>query len=136
MCISGQKETPGRFMTNWANHNEFTSPTSPVVPFYPFLGEGSPTKIDYRKTKTEIGYPFLTSLLEDLVTRYCPLGIPCFTFLHGLGRKELTFGIPPSTHKIPYHFVPCGGEVGCRVGWWLDRPSKKRQRGGGFLSFI
>ena len=35
----------------------------PVVPFYPFLGEGSPTKIDYRKTSTLIP----TSLLEDLV---------------------------------------------------------------------
>ena len=34
----------------------------PVVPFYPFLGEGSPTKIDYRKKVTLI----LTSLLEDL----------------------------------------------------------------------
>ena len=35
----------------------------PVVPFYP-LGEGSPTKIDYRKKGTLIQ----TSLLEDLVT--------------------------------------------------------------------
>ena len=35
----------------------------PVVPFYPFLGEGSPAKIDYRKKGTLI----LTSLLEDLV---------------------------------------------------------------------
>ena len=34
----------------------------PVVPFYPFWGEGSPTKIDYRKKGTLI----LTSL-EDLV---------------------------------------------------------------------
>ena len=34
----------------------------PVVPFYPFLGEGSPTKIDYRKVGTLI----LTSLLEEL----------------------------------------------------------------------
>ena len=30
------------------------------MPFYPFLGEGSPTKIDYRKKGTRI------SLLEDL----------------------------------------------------------------------
>ena len=37
----------------------------PVVPFYPFLGEGSPTRINDRKQ----GYPFLTSLLEDLVGR-------------------------------------------------------------------
>ena len=35
----------------------------PAVPFYPFLGEGSPTKMDYRKKATLI----LTSLLEDLV---------------------------------------------------------------------
>ena len=34
----------------------------PVVPFYPFLGEGSSTKIDYLKKGTLI----LTSLLEDL----------------------------------------------------------------------
>ena len=33
------------------------------MPFYPSLGEGSPTKIDYRKKGTLI----LTSLLEDLV---------------------------------------------------------------------
>ena len=35
----------------------------PAVPFYPFLREGSPTKIDYRTKGTLI----LTSLLEDLV---------------------------------------------------------------------
>ena len=34
----------------------------PPVPFYPFLGEGSPTKIDYRKKDTLI----LTSRLDDL----------------------------------------------------------------------
>ena len=34
----------------------------PAVPFYPFLGEGYPTKIDYIKKGTLI----LTSLLEDL----------------------------------------------------------------------
>ena len=36
----------------------------PVVPFYPFFGEGSPTKIDYRKK----GSLILSSLLEDLAT--------------------------------------------------------------------
>ena len=30
----------------------------PVVPFYPFLGEGSPTKLDYRK---KVGTLILTS---------------------------------------------------------------------------
>ena len=32
------------------------------MPFNPFFGEGSPTKIDYRKKGTLV----LTSLLEDL----------------------------------------------------------------------
>ena len=38
------------------------SPT-PVVPFYPCLGEGSPTKIDYIRK----GALILSSRLEDLV---------------------------------------------------------------------
>ena len=42
----------------------------PVVPFCPFLGEGSPTKIGYR-TK---GTLFVTSLLDDLVM--CPAKPP------------------------------------------------------------
>ena len=33
------------------------------MPFYPFLGQGSPTEIDYREKGTLI----LASLLEDLV---------------------------------------------------------------------
>ena len=38
-------------------------PELPIgVPFYPFRGEGSPIKIDYRKK----GILILTSLLEDL----------------------------------------------------------------------
>ena len=35
----------------------------PSVPFYPFSGEGSPTKIDYRKQKVQVDQS--TSLLED-----------------------------------------------------------------------
>ena len=35
------------------------------MPFFPFLGEGSPTKIDYRKTGTLI-LSSQSSLLEDL----------------------------------------------------------------------
>ena len=46
---------------------------SPVVPFYPFLGEGSRTKIDYRKKGTLI----LSSLLEDLV--YFPFAVASFS---------------------------------------------------------
>ena len=46
-------------------HTVLITPTKlgpPVVPFYPFLGEGSPTKIDYRRK----GILTLSSLLEDL----------------------------------------------------------------------
>ena len=39
---------------------------SPVLPFHPFLGEASPTEIDYRKK----GILILTSLLEDLGSFY------------------------------------------------------------------
>ena len=53
------RDVPGR-------HGENTSAKAgpPVVPFYPFsfLGEGSPTKTDYRRKGTLI----LTSRLEDL----------------------------------------------------------------------
>ena len=38
---------------------------SPVVPFYPFLGETSPTTIHYRKK--QVGTLTLPPLLEDLV---------------------------------------------------------------------
>ena len=42
------------------------------MPLYPFLGEGPPTKIDYRKKGTFI----LTSLLEDLdVYRSARMGV-------------------------------------------------------------
>ena len=34
----------------------------PVVPFYPFLGEGCPTKIDYRK---KVGTLILAAIVED-----------------------------------------------------------------------
>ena len=44
----------------WCNH-VLLGP--PVVPFYIYCWEGSPTKIDNRKK----GNLFLTSLLEDLV---------------------------------------------------------------------
>ena len=43
----------------------------PVVRFYPFLGESSPNRLDYRKKGTLIP----TSLLEDLVT-VLPHGLP------------------------------------------------------------
>ena len=40
----------------------------PIVPFYPFLGEGSPTKTNYRKKATLIQ----TSVLEELVVVEVP----------------------------------------------------------------
>ena len=41
----------------------------PVLPFFPFLGEGSPTKIDYRKRKkNKSWYSANLAKLEDLGT--------------------------------------------------------------------
>ena len=49
----------------WFQFETFFAQLGPaVVPFYPFLGEGSPTKIDSRK---KIGHPYSNlSNLEDL----------------------------------------------------------------------
>ena len=44
----------------------------PVVPFYPFLGEGSPTQINYRRK----GDLILSSLLEDLVSDKLGVSLP------------------------------------------------------------
>ena len=70
-------------------------PGPPVVPFCPLFGEGSPTKVDYRKKGG-----LILSLLEDLVILLSPLGLLlpgvagwCWPFgqfpmwgFHGLGR--------------------------------------------------
>ena len=61
----------------------------PVVPFHPFLGEGSPTKIDYRKSTL-----ILTSLLEDLVLlphRVSGIGFPF------IGRRMVCPGLLMAT---------------------------------------
>ena len=48
----------------------------PVVPFLPFFGEGSPTKLDYRRKGTLI----LTVVLEDLAQScFCPMTCPVKT---------------------------------------------------------
>ena len=39
----------------------FTQLDLPVVPLYSFLGEGSPTKIDYREEKTRYPYSNLST---------------------------------------------------------------------------
>ena len=66
----------------------------PVVPFFPFWGEGSPTKIDYSKKKT--GTLFLSSLLEDPDKS---LARPLF---RGPSTREVTWwlhkGLPLKTH--------------------------------------
>ena len=49
---------------------------SPSSAFYPFLGEGSPTKIGYR----EKGTPIPTPLLEDLVVSFVVF-VFCLLFL-------------------------------------------------------
>ena len=47
----------------------------PSSALYPFFGEGSPTKIDYRK---KVGTLLLTSLLEDLEENASHLTRPAF----------------------------------------------------------
>ena len=49
-----------------------TTTRSPSSALLPFLGEGSPTKIDYRKKGTLI----LTSPLEDLDQNWHPFDFP------------------------------------------------------------
>ena len=52
MCPVGSMATAGEIPQNWQHVPLFCMFQwlgPPVVPFYPFLGEGSPTKIDYRK---------------------------------------------------------------------------------------
>ena len=74
----------------------------PVVPFYPFLGEGSPTKIDCRRKGTLI----LTSLLEDLWENPPP----------PFDSLEKT---PASTHPaiVRRHRAP---KMHCPQGAWLS----------------
>ena len=50
-----------RIRGSWTVRLSTRSPST-VMPFYPFLGEGSPMKMDVRRKGTLI----LTSLLEDL----------------------------------------------------------------------
>ena len=56
---------------------------SPSSALLPFLGEGSRTKTDYRKTGTLI----LTSLLEDLAFKHQPQSGPLFCLAGGLGAS-------------------------------------------------
>ena len=53
------------------------------VPFYPLLGDGSPTKLDYGKKGTLI----LTSLLEDVGNS--PLGFREPSFWNGFGQSRV-----------------------------------------------
>ena len=85
-----------------------------VVPFYNFLGEDSPTKIDYRQK----GTLFLTSLLEDLATERLPLinADPLMTKLRPLGIKwgPCLVGNPFFRYNPPDRQL--GGEVGYYSG--------------------
>ena len=47
--IRGLQYATARGAQNWALGSGELRLGPPVVPSYPFLGEGSPTKIDYRK---------------------------------------------------------------------------------------
>ena len=95
----------------------------PVVPFYPFLGEGSPTKIDYRKK----GYPYVnlstkgpslcTNLLDDVNPQF-PAGAARLPEA-GVGVRAGTrrpcgaFGSESGTHS---HLPTRPVRVACRKG--------------------
>ena len=67
-------------------------PRSPVVAFYPFLGEGSPTQIDYRRKKS--WYPYCNLSTEE----------PSF---HGEGFRRLHRIGPVGTGDL----TPCSFRV-------------------------
>ena len=58
----------------------------PVVPFYLFGGEGTPTQIDYRKTGTLIP----TSLVEDLVILTFGCVLRCEPCSESVSRKAMS----------------------------------------------
>ena len=58
------------------SHLNYCNTRSPLAPFCPYLAEGSPGKIDYRKKGTLI----LTSLMEDLEHMTARLGSFNLTF--------------------------------------------------------
>ena len=86
------------------------------MPFYPFFGEGSPTKIDYREKGTLI----LNSLLEDLVevlsenqgpasssdaaTPHIPNQKPAFP--GSLSGDPALFGLPPCFFFFSFFLFP------------------------------
>ena len=81
-----------------------------VVPFYPFLGVGSTTKIDYGEKKDRVGTLILTSLLEDLV------GLPTsirFSWILVAGRVLLK--------KRSCTFFLWGARVEGCIAWLFSR---------------
>ena len=112
-------------MRSYGCHIPFWLPLGPpVVPsFYPSLGEGSPTKIDYRKKGTLI----LTSLLEDLV----PVSVESESSAIRLRSRSpfpLPGAIPRLFHASPGgaprnvdRFSPVGRFLGCPLrGEWTS----------------
>ena len=67
----------------------------PVVPFYLFLGEGFPTKIDYRKRGTLIE----ASLLEDLGGVAIPIRIAAFCQASGVQHFNIELRIEGSSPR-------------------------------------
>ena len=78
----------------------------PVVPFYPFLGEGVSTKLDYRTKGTLI----LTSLLEDLVVELGQAG------LHGRRSTQTIYSVRVPRPPFGYADTALGARSG-RAGW-------------------
>ena len=80
------------------------SPSRSPSALFPFLGEGSPTKLDYKKKGTLI----LTSLLEDLALYFwVPRAIEVVTLLRGGAAFSLLRWCKLAVHhKFAYCHVP------------------------------
>ena len=65
----------------------------PAVPFYPFVGEGSPTKIDHRKSKNKYPYSNLSTRGPSFIGSFGQV-----SFLWGILEKSIRVwgsSIPP-----------------------------------------
>ena len=94
------------------------------MPFYPFLGEGSPTKIGYRKQKR---YPYSNlSNLEDLVVgiyrpiilRFCLFAILGGKMIDPLVKDLLVEGVANFLTKGGKKTRSPGGAKTPKKPWW------------------
>ena len=87
---------------SWERDQSLLGP--PVVPFYPFLGEGSPTEIDYRKKRypysiLSTGGPSLGSFPHSLLSTSVQRDEAPFPFRKCSKYSMATFVLTRSQHQ-------------------------------------